>query len=328
MTGKKLTIKEFAAQLEVSTATVSRAFSTRGRISDVTREMIITKAAELGYHANIHASNLSRRGSSTIALFYPAISNNEPDYFITELLLGINETLHHTGKMLQIHPFYNGSNMAFFRDYILSGVFSGIIIVAGTNGSKELLSLAKTANLPYIVIGHMSTESSRTVVFDNEGGAYQAGKYLRQTGREHPVYVSGHLDRRKKKGLRSGLGALAEKLILFDGGSSLADGKRALRTIMQQQPQTDAILCANDVLALGILKAAHELKIAIPEQLAVIGFDNIKMSGYSHPALSTVSLNLFRAGEIAVKQLIKLIDSTEQLRPIKIESELIIRESA
>jgi len=104
MTKKKLTIKEFAEILGVSTATVSRAFSSKGRISDKTRQSIIAKAEELGYRANIHARNLGGSNSSTIAMYYPELSSEEPDYFISEIIMGINSILSKNGKNLQINP--------------------------------------------------------------------------------------------------------------------------------------------------------------------------------------------------------------------------------
>lgn len=325
---KKLTIKEFSEMLGVSTATVSRAFSSRGRISEKTREMIIKRAAEVGYHANIHASSLSRRRSNTVALFYPSIGHSVPDYFMTEILLGINETLAEYRKMLQIHPFSERSDINIYREYILSGGLAGVIIVAGAKGSRELVNIARAADVPYIVIGHMSGESTRAVVFDNEYGAYQAGIYFSEKGRCCPVYVGGHLDRRKKAGFRRGLGEHADRLFFTDGGNCFADGERAFDYIMRNYPTADCVLCANDVLAIGLIRAAASSGVKVPEDIAVIGFDNINISKYYLPALTTVSLNLYQIGESAVKQLEKLLKEGELSRNKTVNCELIIRETA
>ena len=100
-----MTIKEFSRKLGVSTATVSRAFSNKGRISARTRQYILEQAAIHNYHANIHARNLSRRDAGGITFFFPILTDDEPDYFMHEIMTGINSSLHKIGKGLQIAPF-------------------------------------------------------------------------------------------------------------------------------------------------------------------------------------------------------------------------------
>ena len=327
----KLNIKAFAEQLGVSTATVSRAFSTKGRISDKTRRHILEKARELGYAANIHASRLSARDSDIIGLFYPARECEHPDFFITEIQHGVQGKLLNSGKLLQTHPIPDGTDndnlIAEYVNYILSGGLGGVIVVAGSTASRTLAQAAKNAQIPYTVIGHMSGEGTCAVSFDNSEGAQLAGRYFLKTGRRHPAYVGGHLDKRKLKGFISGLGDAASGLLLHPGGNSFNHGAAAFNEIFAARPEIDCVLCANDILAAGFLKAAAAAGVRIPERMALIGFDDTSFSRYLTPSLSSVSLNLTRIGTLAAAQILRALHG-DNIEPEYVNCELILRESS
>lgn len=330
MNRKRITIKEIAADLSVSVATISRAFSGNGRISEKTRERIISRANELGYRANIHARNLTSRHSNTIALFYPVLSHEEPDYFIAEIMSGINQSLAESKLQLQIHPFLfetPTSELGGLQEYILDGSFQGIIVVAGAIGSKQLIATAQSCGIPYSIIGHMGGMRDNSVLFDIEYGARQAGEYFRRTGRKFPAYIGGYLDRRKRQGFQAGFGD-ARQVIEIAGGSSLRHGGMAFEELRHKHPEVDCLLCANDILAIGVVKAALTNGIKIPEYLAVIGFDDIRVSRYFTPALSSVSLKLREIGVCSVKILINAIENPKGVSSETIECDLIIRQSS
>lgn len=322
-----MNIKEFASRLGISTATVSRAFSTKGRISEKTRRMIIAKAETLGYRANYHARNLIGRKSHTVAFFYPPLIKGEPDYFITEIMFGVNSSTSSRSNPLQIHPIYPGS-MEFCKDIILNGSISGIIVTAGTPESSELVKTAKNAGLPYVVIGHMSEEKQRAVTFDNSRGAMLAGKYFRDTGRKNPAYVGGIFDRRKREGFSTGLGPISSRLHFDEGGSTFHDGYSSFERVLKAAPGTDCVLCANDILAIGFIKAALSKGYKVPEDVAVIGFDDIRIARYFSPALTTVRLHLDELGEKSVDLLKRIMDGEKIISGESVDCELIVRDSA
>jgi DNA-binding LacI/PurR family transcriptional regulator len=325
----RMTIKDFAELLGVSTATVSRAFSGRGRISEKTRQTIVAKAEEVGYRVNIHARTLGAGRSNMVALFYPAFEGDEPDYFIGEIMQGVSQTLNREGRTLQIHPVITkSSDIERCRDYILGGLYAGIIVVAGSQESKNLVKTAKSNEIPYVVIGHMSGEHLNAVTFDNERGAELAGRYFKATGRKFPAYVSGYLDKRKKNGFQKGLEELSEKLIITGSGGSFKHGALAYEQLKREHPEVDCVLCANDVLAMGLLRAATDDKRNIPEELAVIGFDDIRMASYYNPSVSSITLRLFQIGEASVQLLSRLLEGEEVSHPEQIKCDLILRESS
>ncbi len=327
----KLTIRDFAGILGVSTATVSRAFSSKGRISDKTRQHIIARAKELGYRANIHARSLSSPDTSAIALYYPELSSEEPDYFISEIMLGINSSLAGHGKNLQINPLpfdSSGAILDLCKDQILSGAAAGIIIVAGAKSSRELYQCANSCGMPCVIIGHMSGVKYNTVLFDNKYGAFLAGRYFRNTGRRHPAYLGGHLDKRKQSGFRDGLQLRGSEIVNAGSGSGFRHGCRALDFIVESHPEVDCVLCANDAMAMGFIRAALVRKIKIPQDIAVIGYDDIRSARYYSPALSSVSLKLYDIGETAALLLERLINGEENIQAEIIECDLVVRESS
>lgn len=327
MKQQKLNIKQFALRLGISTATVSRAFGTKGRISDSTRKMIKAKAEQMGYRANYHASNLISRKSHTAAFFYPPLVKGEPDYFITEIIFGVNSESSKQKLPLQIHSLYPGS-MDFCKDVLLNGSISGIIVIAGTQESSEIVKTAKSSGLPCVVIGNMSGKKANTVTFDNSRGAMLAGKHFMDCGRKKPAYVGGLSDKNKKEGFKAGLGGLSSKALIDGGGSTFLDGFISFERVMKAAPETDCVLCANDILAIGFIKAALAAGRKIPEEIAVIGFDDIRVSRYFSPALTSIRLHMDTLGEKSVRLLQRAMNGKKTVEGEKIDCELIVRDSA
>ncbi|MCX6983384.1 MAG: LacI family DNA-binding transcriptional regulator [Lentisphaerae bacterium] len=327
MKQQKLNIRQFALKLGISTATVSRAFGTKGRISDITRRMIKAKAEQMGYRANYHASNLIGRRTHTVAFFYPPLVKGEPDYFITEIVFGVNSESSRQKMPLQIHSLYPES-MDFCKDVILNGSISGIIVIEGSPESSGIVKTAKSAGLPYIVIGNISGERGNTVTFDKARGAMLAGQHFRDCGRKKPAYIGGLSDKKKREGFKAGLGRLSSKLLIDNGGSTFLDGFNSFERIVKTAPETDCVLCANDILAIGFIKAALAAGRKIPDEIAVIGFDDIRVSQYFSPALTTIRLHMDTIGEKSVHLLQRVMDGEKLADGEKIDCELIVRDSA
>ncbi len=327
MKQEKLNISQFASKLGISTATVSRAFGTKGRISESTRHMIKAKAEKLGYRANYHASNLISRRSHTVAFFYPPLIEGEPDYFITEIMFGVNSESSQRKMPLQIHSLYPES-MEFCKDVVLNGSISGIIVIEGAHESSEIVKTAKSSGLPYVVIGNFPGEKENAVTFDNARGAMLAGRHFKDSGRKKPVYIGGLSDKRKRDGFKAGLGTLSTKLHLDPGGSTFLDGYNSFARIASSVPDADCVLCANDIIAMGFIKATLANGRKIPEDIAVIGFDDIRISRYFSPALTTIRLHMDTIGEKSVHLLQRVMNGEKFASGEKIDCELVLRESA
>lgn len=326
MPRQRIRIKDFAESLGLSTATVSRAFSSKGRISEKTRSLVRMKAEELGYRANVHARNLILGRCEGIAFFYPQLIDGEPDYFISEIMLGVSDACSKINIPLQIHPLSDG-HMDFYKDIVLGGSITGVIVISGPESSTALIRLAEESGIQCVVVGPLPAEGKSHITYDNGKGGFLAGRYFWETGRKHPAYVCGISDRSKREGFKKGLGGIARNLFIDEGGSTFHDGSLAFERIIKSAAKTDCVLCANDIIAIGFIRAALMKGIRIPQEMAVIGFDDIRIASFHTPALSTIRLHTREIGENAVKQLKKLMDGDGATR-IKLDCELVIRESA
>lgn len=318
-------IKEFSKKSGYSIATISRAFGSKGRISPKTKAIILQEAEKHGYQANVFASKLASKKSNTIAFFYPQISENEPDYFVNEILIAVNSSLSRANRLLQIHPLFTQDDQVSY-EYLFNSSLEGVIVIAGTDASTSIVQKAKKAKLPYIILGSMKGEDERVVSFSSFKGAFLAGQYFKKSNRKKPLFLGGILDKKKREGFLKGLGNLGKAAKFIDGGYNTDSGYKAIQQIFKKSKPHDCILCATDVLAMGALKAILDYGFKVPEQVAIIGFDNIKISKLSSPALTTVALNHIEAGCKAVEQLLRLIQGEDILRH-EISSELIMRES-
>jgi LacI family repressor for deo operon, udp, cdd, tsx, nupC, and nupG len=329
------TIRDMATALGVSTATVSRAFGSPGRISARTRQRILRKAEELGYRANIHARHLPKGGGgvATIGFFHPSLVRGEPDYFVAEILLGISETAAARGMPLQIHPLPPDAGgddplVSRSRDMLLDGSLGGMIVYAGSAAAAGLAAAAERAGLPCLAIGGGEEAGTQRITYGREAGAEQAGRYLCNIGRRRPAYVGGLDDAGKLRGFRTGLGTkLAAGLRHDPGGCAFADGVRAAERLLAGSAAPDAVFCANDVLALGFMHEALRRGCRIPAEVAVVGCDDVSFARFVTPALTTVRFHEYEIGRTAVVALARRM-AGEQVGVMAIPSELIVRESA
>lgn len=330
MSKKRLNIIEFAREAGVSTATVSRAFSPHGKINEKTKARITLMAEELGYVPNIHARNLVLKKTNTLALFYPTPPEMNADYYLFELILGINEAVAHAEMYLQIHVIPNNQKSVppFYRNVLFNGSIDGMIFVdEGGNFSTNMKQILDDMSLPYVIIG--DNPSGRNVVAsDIRGGACKAGKYLRKIGCCHPAYVGGINDGPKILGFREGLGELCETLFMDKGGSTFNDGVMAFDRIFSSHPEVDGVLCANDILAIGLIHAALKRGIKVPDALSVIGCDDLKIAGFYSPSLTSIRVSKFDIGKTAVSELFKLINGEQRNIEKILDCELVLRESA
>jgi len=167
------------------------------------------------------------------------------------------------------------------------------------------------------------------VGFNTAIGAEKAGRFFLDSKRKHPVFICGLQDKRKINGFKKGLGKLAANLLIDKGGSTFQDGYNAYKRVVAQKQNIDSVFCANDILAIGFMRAAKQNGRSIPEELSVIGCDNIKFAQYYTPSLTTIRIPKYELGQQSVKDLMEIIDhKTEKQHSKILDCELIVRESS
>jgi DNA-binding LacI/PurR family transcriptional regulator len=166
------------------------------------------------------------------------------------------------------------------------------------------------------------------VLYDNKHGAFLAGRYFKNTGRKYPAFIGGHLDEDKQNGLRDGLQLRSGEIVKVGSGFGFRHGYQALDFITENHPEVDCVLCANDAMAMGFIRAALACRIKIPQDIAVIGYDDIRPARYYSPALSSVTLKPYSIGETAALLLKRLIEGEKNIQTEIIECDLVVRESS
>jgi LacI family transcriptional regulator len=194
--------------------------------------------------------------------------------------------------------------------------------------------------IPVVVIGTEVDNVLSVVMIDNCFGGKQATQHLLEQGYRTIGIITGDLDewsaRQRLNGWQESLvtaGLSPDPCLIFEGDWSAASGARGLRQLLAQRPEIDAVFACNDQMALGVLSMAHELGRQIPQELGVVGFDDIPEANYSIPPLTTVHQDLFQSGRLAVKELerqisARLRDAEYVTRATTISTELIVRASS
>lgn len=330
-------MRDIAKKCGVSITTVSRALRNKGEISPETKERILKIADEMEYSANIPARVLAGGKSNTIGLI---VADNSNPYF-AKLILGIEDIAKENdfGVIL-----YNTNEdpeleMQAHRMLIEKRV-DGLIITSLRTGKDPLISLQKKG-IPFVLLNRY-VESFKTdwVRSDNEYGAYSLTKLLCSLGHKRILHITGSEEissvRERIIGYKK---ALKEVDIDFDPNLiyhcdlKLDGGYRcAQRALSELDPIPTAIFAYSDVIAVGVMKTLHENHIRIPEDIALVGYDNIDYSEFLEPSLTTVDQFAYEIGQKGMEILLEKIYKPEneiwQEQQIIIKPKVVTRESS
>ncbi len=337
-----VTLQDVAKAAGVSPKTVSRVVNNQGEISDVTRQRVQTAIEQLGYRPNILARSLVNQRTNSLAVVAWGIDYYGP----SRTLVGIEHQSDELGYSLflslQAHP----DNGYLHIDRILDGLVArrvdGLIwAVPEVGGNRMWIDSDRLKRLPPIVFLSMAARPGLvSVSVDNRYGARQAVQHLITQGRKRIGLITGPLAwweaRERYAGWQEMLcehGMEPTPSLVVEGDWSAASGARAMRALLEREPTIDAVFVCSDQMAQGALGVVHRLNRCIPQDLAVVGFDNIPESEFFWPPLSTVYQNLIEVGCTAVQKLHQIIEAQRKAEPYSIESailtpELVIRESS
>ena len=325
---KRATIKDVAALAGVSAATVSRALDDRPEISSETKERVRSACAQLGYVPNAAARGLAGHATHTIGLVLPDISN---PYF-SGMATAIEETAAAHGYRVFL------SNSLRKKDRELRAIENLVarqvdgILVNPVSPESQLRHREVLGGLPCVYLGANHDESPSYVMADNETGAYAAARYLIRLGHRDILFLGGRTtSRTREQRIRGFRRALAEAGL---EGRELPAPPNV--TLMRQWsyetalellkgPLPDAIFAYSDMTALKVLEAAEERGVRIPEDLSMVGYDNIAFGALHRIHLTTVSQHKYQQGQIAVERLLEKINGSRAHTEDILEPELIIR---
>ncbi|MBC2593166.1 LacI family DNA-binding transcriptional regulator [Ruficoccus amylovorans] len=306
-------IREFSTLVGVSTATVSRAFSGRGRISKKTQERILREAHKHGFSPNINARRLSSKLSGVIGLYYTFGDEIIFDYYNMELAQEIAKTCAEHSVSLHL-VLRSQSRKDLQLNHLVAGKgLDGVIIVTDSLRSLEGLEdvIRKCAT---VVISNQiwpDNPSRGFIHLDFESGINQAVSHLVRLGHRRIGFIRGQTDESKFDAYRRALkqnGIRFDKSLVTKPSKTILDGQQAISGLLKEG--ITAVMCCTDLLAFGALQGALGQSVSVPGDLSIVGMDDLALSSQTVPSLSSIGVPRARIAEGAVKMLDQLIDSS------------------
>lgn len=308
------TIKDVAKMAGVSVATVSRVLNNLPGYSEDTRLKVMQAVKELEYQPNAIARGLVNKRTETIGVLFPSVSSS----FSSEILHGIEEVAHeHNYSVIVCNTAEDGKRTMKYLQVLREKRVDGIIFSSGVL-KPEYYEAVQAMGVPLVLVATQSEfDGVPYVKVDDRQAAYDAAEYLIRRGhRRIGMIGGGEADRIAGKprydGFRQALrdhGIPLADAMVQDGGFTFEGGLRAAERLLEAAPETTAVFAAADEMAIAVISAAAGRGIAVPEELSVIGYDNLKLAEMSNPPLTTVAQPLQEMGGLAARKLIAQLDS-------------------
>lgn len=327
------TIEQVAAAAGVSRSTVSRILNGSTAVSETARDAVARAIEQLHYVPNRAARQLARRQVDAIALIVPEdIARFFSDPYFAAIVSGIHDRVARSNYVLNLFVASEamGDRAA---SYLLGGNAGGAIVVSHHARDRYLDRIVEA--VPVVFGGRPSSEREWEyyVDVDNIAGGRTATQHLIETGRSRIAIVTGPQDMPvgvdRLQGFRSALAdAGLEPFAEEDGDFTFPGGAAAMRRILDRHGRPDAVFAASDLMARGAMTALRERGIAVPDDVAVIGFDDSPAATDEEPALTTVRQPSFVQGERMADILIGLLEGRSPEHVVILPTELVVRDTA
>lgn len=328
---KMVTIRDVAERAGVSVATVSRVINKKGKISKETQAIVEQAIKELSYTPNMVARGLSSRRSYAVALIVPTITNP----FFPEIARAVEDTARSKGY--NVFLCNTDDRRDRLIDYIqsLSKQYVDGFIISSHNITKKDLEELSNLGIPVVMMDRvLEDQEFTTVTVKNRIGGRMATQHLLDVGCQRVAHISGLENELNATYRMWGYRDVVSNMPWFDSSwigraeFSVQSGYQVAKELLYRHPEVDGIFCSNDLIAIGVLKAAYEWGKKVPNELAIVGFDGIDMSGMTAPGITTIAQPIYQMGELAMQELLKQIEEkNKEPRHYELDVKLLLRES-
>ncbi|MDA8194852.1 MAG: LacI family DNA-binding transcriptional regulator [Thermaerobacter sp.] len=325
------TVRDVAEAAKVSVSTVSLAFNQPSRVAEATRLRILAVAGELQYRPHGIARDLRIRHTNTIAVLLHNLSGP----FYSELIRGVEDEADRSGLTTIVSratPNRPGGTIRLLHE----GRVDGAIVLDPLISADSLRQYAGP-RLPIVVLDRTISVASDyviPVVADHEGGGYQAGRFLITLGYQHYALITGPADSTDSQLRQKGFfRALREanlqwqQVPVISGLFTEDGGAEATARLLDTGYRPDAIFAANDEMAIGAMQTLARYGLAVPDEVALIGFDDIRLARYVSPPLTTIHQPMYDLGRAAMQRLSDTMQGKLGLPPVVLSTHLVIRGS-
>ncbi len=327
-----VTIKDIAEKAKVSTATVSRALYNGGYVKEDTRRKILKVAEELGYK-----KHKERKASKTKTNVVGVIVSDITNPFFTQVVRGIEDVLNPVGySLLLCNADENVEKETSYLKVLMNKKVDGVILTSAGGDHKTIKEIVRRG-MPVVLIDRLVDGlDTDGVIIDNVSGAYDATSHLISEGYRKIGIITGPLEIMTAKERFEGYTkALQDAGIEFDenlvenGGYTQKGGYTAAKQLAERA-HPDAIFIANNVMTTGALLALKELKIKIPEEVGIVGFDDLEWAPLMDPPLTTISQPIYTIGSIAAQLLLRKLSGAAKIKKevVVLKPRLVIRKSS
>ena len=336
------TLEEVAALAGVGRGTVSRVINNSPRVKDTTRHQVEQAIAQLGYIPNRAARALAGSRSDAVALVIPETEKRffaEP--YFSEIVHGVGGALADTDLQLLLTLVRTEKERQRFLQYARARRIDGVLLVS-VHGSDPLPDLLAGMEMPTVLSGRRSGDESVSYVdSDNTGGARAAVRHLADSGRRGIATITGPLDmyvaqcrlRGYEEAVRDTSGApeisrTPDTSWIAHGDFTEESGRRAMAELLERHPGLDAVFAASDLMAVGALHTLRAAGRRVPEDVAVVGFDDSPVAQHTDPQLTSVRQPVEEMGRTMARVLLEMInDSSAAWQHVVLRTELVQRAS-
>lgn len=321
----KLTIKDIAKKAGVAISTASYALNNSDKVSAKTKEKVLKVAEEYNFTLNGAARDLKKVKKDIIGIFVPSAVG--PYY--SEIIHGIQEFAHNKGFSVIIVSDHKNNSTAV--KFLTEGRVDGAIIMAPSISNDVILKASK--KFPLVLLDRFFVdENIYNILLNNDKGMFEVLKHLDKIGAKEICVLTGEdsydSNQRKNSIEQHRRNFDFEKITYIQGKFTKESGYEAARENFSSEKLPDAIISFNDEMAIGLINYFDEIKVKIPEEISIIGFDDIEIGRYITPKLSTVSYSKTKLGEWAAETLIKVLEGEEDFSKVTlVETSLVLRES-
>jgi DNA-binding LacI/PurR family transcriptional regulator len=330
------TLEAVARRAGVSRATVSRVVNGSTTVAGPIQEAVRQAVRELGYVPNLAARSLVTQRTDSIALILPESATRvfSDDQFFPGIVRGVSQELEAADKQLVLIMAGSAASYDRVERYTTGRHVDGVMF-ASIHGVDPLPGTLARIGIPVVCSGRPMGRGTPPVPYvdvDSVGGAAQAVRYLLDAGRQRIATIAGPQDMvagiDRLAGYRDTLKGSRRRSIVATGDFTRESGAVAMRQLLDDDPALDAVFVASDLMAHGALRTLREVGRRVPDDVAVIGFDDVEIARYTDPPLTTVRQPIIDIGREMVRQLLRIAQGEDVEEALILPTELVVRESA
>lgn len=317
-----VTIRDVAAAAGVSVATVSRVFNRKGPIREETFRRVMDVAAAMQYVPHAGARSLSTRSTRTIGVVLPDLHGE----FFSEVIRGIDLAARERGYHVLLSGSHADREEMHAVVQAVRGLVDGLIVMSPDLDANALIE-ELPRGLPVVLL-NAKTDARASITIDNAAGAREVVKHLASLGHRRIAFLSGPAHNadaeQRRRGFRTGARTHGIEALEVEGNFTEDSGYEAIAKVLAAAERPTAVFAANDSMAIGALSALRDAGVRVPEQMALVGFDDIPIARFLDPPLTTVKVPI---AELGRRGLQILLESAETPHPFRLETSLVVRRS-